>query len=1121
MLKKYFTLFLGFLVLLLGSSFTYAANVVPAGGLSGWDLYVMGNGTVIATILNSISLMMGSTGYRTLILFMASLGTVALAIMSGYDAGKNGMKFLIYFLTVYITMYATTRLNSDVLVIDTAMGTQTPVQDVPAVVAVPASVISQVGHWLTKKVEATFSLPGEFMISEGGYFNLPGTILADSAKITITDPNLKGSITSYTTDCLIAGMASGAIQGKDLLKSTNLWQDLKFDHPGVMTVYYSLDGTSSSNGTSGQIVSCSEAYANITADLEARSSELLTANAGAWETTGGLPSLETAISSSAAWMTSGGSLGTIGTVSPAGFVQQRAVINALKGTFRNAATQTGNNEMITALAVSQAEQSQKSSWQTGAEIFNHMMGYVYTVLQAFIFAVIPIILVAALIPGFGKTLITNYGQILIWLTLWEPMLAIVNFLILSFGHQQITAAVGAGTEGMTLANAGTITEAASNTVIAAQFLGTMVPMVAWGLVKGSMAFTEFISHGMGNSFAQSAGGMAATGNVSLNTQSMNNQSMNSHNFADSYSGGYKDSMAHLNPGAGAPTNNLGGSGMGTTTLHGGSAGENLNWAKGATSGTSVGHDSKVGLSAGTGRDSSESVQSGHQQGLTNNASISNSKGNTSSDNKGVTSQDSAGTSTTNNNQFGNTQSATMQQSQEASHGLKPDLSLPSGSKGGGNAGGGPGAGVAGPAGGALPAGGAKAPKTKLEAAGGMLNRAGANVGINQSESNQASMQANHSVNTANQNTAGHTVSASQGASVSKSSGVSGSTGTSASEGISSSEGSSASESHKSGADASSGISASSSVGTQLSSGQQMSVAAGSDLGTAQAVYNAAGISDVDNGVFWGAASPSVSNMSMESFPSFEGNVAAYQQTNANNMSSLSLMGQESSAAWSKAHNAHDAIDSKEDRGFSGVSSQVSHIGGPNMGLMSSLSNELGGMRGATGKEASGMVKTATDNIATFGNAADSLKDGIKTFDNQAQMSNLGGMRVVDSKNDDYAMMGVAGSMLMGAGDLVGSFRSFGPATTGGIAAGAGATEAGAGTAAAGFGLGTMLAGTAAVASVSTAIYAAYDFSQGGSGANWISNSVNSFESGRAFSEGVGNVVGTTVDAFTKTGYSNP
>jgi hypothetical protein len=209
-------------------------------------------------------------------------------------------------------------------------------------------------------------------------------------------------------------------------------------------------------------------------------------------------------------------------------------------------------------AIAQADQAQRSSWYTTVTVFHNMTGYVYIVLQAFVLALVPIIAVMLLIPGMGAKIFLNYLQVLLWLVLWGPLFALDNFV----------SAVLTGTDmhnllapGLTMLNSAVVKESTVNMGLAAGFLGTLIPLLAWGIVKGSFAFTEFIMAGMASSFAQQAGSLAATGNVSLGNTSLDNVGMNK--YSTSITSDVGDGGAGLGIGAGALSSNfqLGGASM--------------------------------------------------------------------------------------------------------------------------------------------------------------------------------------------------------------------------------------------------------------------------------------------------------------------------------------------------------------------------------------------------------------------------------------------------------------------------------------------------------------------------------------------------------------------------------
>jgi len=578
---------------LLAPELALAETVNPASGNT-WTIYVFGNGYVVEEILRGVTMLMtGNDVFSTLLLFLATVGFLALAIGAGFDPGKNLLKMFTYIIVVWFVSYASTRLTANVEVLDLVRTNQSiievspnpPVQTgVPALVVLPAAVTSQIGVRFTQFIETYFSTvvgPAFTVGGGGGQFNLFNRMIQESDQYVINSPELKRTLSAYVANCVVpaialgrlngpVGNSGGAVAGVDaLVKSTDFLEVLRSaSSPSIFTQYFPVpgpDGKYSVNwGTvapdmaglseddlkkqvgMGALTTCDVAYTQIETDMNNFAEAMVGAGAQAWAKSGILVPFEEAYSVMLSKASAAGGAGA-NFSRPSGFIMQQAMLNSMSGTFRQAAAQTGNNELMQAAALSQAEQQQKSAWVAGFSVFNNMMGYVFTVLQVVHLRYrLPSSSWLLLIPGLGKTIFVNYAQILIWLTLWQPMLAIINFIITLFGSEAFAQSIGAG---VSASNKAIISERANDLVIAAQFLGTMVPLLTWGIVKGAMAFTEFISSGVGSAFASQAGAAAATGNMSLNNMSMDNTSMNKFNTMSSSAVGSQAVQASMGTGA--------------------------------------------------------------------------------------------------------------------------------------------------------------------------------------------------------------------------------------------------------------------------------------------------------------------------------------------------------------------------------------------------------------------------------------------------------------------------------------------------------------------------------------------------------------------------------------------
>lgn len=520
------------LLLLIGiPAAALADNMIGAPGIAGasaWTVYAFGNAQAVTDAFRALANFTASSTFQSIVGFIAVLGILSVGASSGFSS-MVAKRFIGYAISVFLITYIFFGVGSggplvvQVEVYDTVDGTWVAPVTVPAVVGIPASVVSTAGHVMTQQIEASFSIPDALKMGNGAPFNLAASMISDAAQARIADPNLASSMAYYVQDCFTAGVARGDLSATTLISSTNFLQDMKWTSASVM-VNTSLDADGKPSAP--DLVSCTEAWARVNkaVDNSGTGGAAFLKNASAWAKTPMLSVVNSSADAVAQFATNSG-------ITDGGaLIKQSAVLATFTGAFKQSAAATGNSDFLTGLNIAQAQQTQISGWITGAEVFNRSMGYVYAILQVFVYAVMPLVLAAALVPGLGFALIKNFGQILLWLAIWQPMLSIVNFIVLSMQQADLGGVLsnGAGAYGFTLSNMGVITEKTSTMRAAALFIGTMVPALAWSLVKGSVDFSRFIGEAAGEKFAHSASNSMVTGNYSLNQGAMDSFTANKH-----------------------------------------------------------------------------------------------------------------------------------------------------------------------------------------------------------------------------------------------------------------------------------------------------------------------------------------------------------------------------------------------------------------------------------------------------------------------------------------------------------------------------------------------------------------------------------------------------------------
>lgn len=573
-MTKHFAKVFAFLLVLLASPVALAAENV-------WNIYTPAAGSAIFEILTGVAAMLNKDGASSIIgavLTVTLISFIALVARAGIEG--NFVRVLTFFLGLWVLLTTTFTIKVDVMISDRVNNYYNVVNGVPIILAGPAAFISELGNQLAESTDQFMTLPDQMSMRQGGQFNLFAKVLADSSMYKITDPGLNQSVINYITDCTIPGMASGVISLTQIKTSKDLWNDIKFNHKGILTrvrieptMVTGIQRSSSTaasdasaatgklcsaNDTSGcreSLMSCTDAHATIGAALSIYASEFGKGSGamGDLAASGGAGALGSALSAASTWITGTG----LENQTPAGNVlQQRIMLNTISGAFRSAAVQAGNSELLQAAATTQAEEAQKSAWITSASLFNDLMGYIFIVLQAMIYALAPFALLMLFAPGSGIRGAVSYLQMLIWVALWEPLLTVVNFMIAVLGKSSMVGVFGSGFD---MTNAVAVSESANNLMAAAGFMGSMVPLLAWKIATGSLGLMEFVQQGSGQSAATQAGATASSGNLSLGNVDLNKVNANSEKFTYGSEFGEAPLMhKKATPGSGMVTTDAGG-----------------------------------------------------------------------------------------------------------------------------------------------------------------------------------------------------------------------------------------------------------------------------------------------------------------------------------------------------------------------------------------------------------------------------------------------------------------------------------------------------------------------------------------------------------------------------------
>lgn len=528
--------FFVFLALLLLTASNATAS--PMGG-DYWEFNAYANADAVADILNALSGIVKSGGFKSIYLGLAVLG---LAISAGTGLiGGNPKKLIGYFVGFMLLTYTVFGLKVTVFVkemVYIAGSNQSGhrvIGEVPGAIAIPMASISYLGTGLTNLLETYMSKPitNNPSLPEGVLpFGAKAAITKDMTELRITDPNVGRNFKEWVAKCVVPRLVSRQMSMNEMAHSRDLMAYFKNSIAGKSQVTFVQFYTSDPNPTAvpykdfGGVFSCFEGITQLEKELKAHIGDSLSSiGKRVFPQYARDALLSSDIATSIADDLLGRSAGTA-----TNMAMQGAIIDVVNGVGQYQAEVLGADSTLLAMNINNAQRSQKTGWYTASVLFRDMSSYMYAAIQVFLMGIAPLIIILMLIPGMGAKLGGSYMKAVVWLASWWPALHIVNFMMESYYANSANSIYSTGDDavfGLSLMNAGASSAFSDNMIIAIGFMATLVPTLMWGIINGTgMALTSMLDRASGASYASSAAQDAAAGNFRAGSISTNTYSAN-------------------------------------------------------------------------------------------------------------------------------------------------------------------------------------------------------------------------------------------------------------------------------------------------------------------------------------------------------------------------------------------------------------------------------------------------------------------------------------------------------------------------------------------------------------------------------------------------------------------
>lgn len=480
-----------------------------------FEFFAYWNGEQIRDLFEAVVALTSGGDYLGLLKSVMLLGFLCVITVCALRyRGIDAMSF-VFAVVIFYTVTLVPKV--DVNIRDDRAGTVYVVQNVPLGIAFMAGTTSHVGHWLTQSFENVFTAVDAERFSRFGMVFPQRAVSALLAAGPVT-PQGRLLVGDFNRYCVVPELVDYPEKIDALTQSGNLW--LTITQAGW------LNPARRTPDLDNNWIGCDEAAVVI-------ENHLNTVEVPAIERHLAMKLIPDSVDASNLILrvlpqSESLLLGISRSLSTS--IKHSVFMNTLGEDIANVAALANHPlAMASNLAKSQGNLASEINYRTMAQIAKDALPKVRNALEFVILASFPLVFIMMIALGhMSMMLLRSYLTLLIWIQLWAPISAVMNYLMVTVDAHpmnQIIAEYGANT----VFAANLIREFGASSQAIAGFLTIMAPIIAFAIAKGSdMATAQLAGSIMApaQNAAQSQGAGLASGSINLGNASWGNVSTN-------------------------------------------------------------------------------------------------------------------------------------------------------------------------------------------------------------------------------------------------------------------------------------------------------------------------------------------------------------------------------------------------------------------------------------------------------------------------------------------------------------------------------------------------------------------------------------------------------------------
>ncbi|MED8903653.1 conjugal transfer mating-pair stabilization protein TraG [Escherichia coli] len=349
------------------------------------------------------------------------------------------------------------------------------VDNVPAGLAAPASMITRIGAGMAQTYDTIFARPDALTYSKTGML-FGAQLAAGSSDFRFSEPEIQRMFSDYVHNCVVGDiMLNNKYTIGELMNAADPYA-LIFSRPSPLRGLYDKNRN---------FLTCEQAATRINTD----SGDISGANTSPFlqqilntlhgftdqvfgQTNGAQSALFTEMLGDSYNYFHRTSL------TSTEIIRKNVIMNGLRSGLESFSALSGDTAGLVNVATQTSMAKMRLSQATSASIAANTLPVMYSVLLGMTIALFPVLIVLAVVSSLSWTIIKDYVYTIAYLQMWPILFSILNHAMNFYLQGKLSGTA------VTLANFDQVQNTYSDIGTTAGWLALSIPFIAWGMVKG-------------------------------------------------------------------------------------------------------------------------------------------------------------------------------------------------------------------------------------------------------------------------------------------------------------------------------------------------------------------------------------------------------------------------------------------------------------------------------------------------------------------------------------------------------------------------------------------------------------------------------------------------------------